>query len=80
MNSKYIEKLDKAYPKKLPCPADGGRAMRNAKDGERPLSVEDHHLFRKGVGILLYLAPERPDVMFVLKKLSAPAKLSRIVV
>ena len=35
-----------------------------------PLSAEDQHIFRKGVGILLYLAPERPDIMYVLKKLS----------
>ena len=35
-----------------------------------PLSVEDHYTFRKGVGILLYLSPERPDIMYVLKKLS----------
>ena len=32
-----------------------------------PPSAEDHHIFRKGVGILLYLAPERPDIMYVLK-------------
>ena len=39
-----------------------------------PLSAEDRRTFRKGVGILLsllYLAPERPDMMYVLKKLSA---------
>ena len=35
-----------------------------------PLSAEDHHTYRKGVGILLYLAPGRPDIMYVLKKLS----------
>ena len=27
-------------------------------------------MYRKGVGILLYLAPKRPDLMFALKKLS----------
>eukprot|EP00439_Symbiodinium_sp_Y106_P028956 s8096_g3.t1 len=40
------------------------------KGGMDPLSAEDHHTYRKGVGILLYLAPERPDVMYVLKQLS----------
>ena len=35
------------------------------------------HLYRKGVGILLYLAPERPDLMFALKKLSM--KLARAI-
>ena len=76
MNSKYIEgltealELEQAYPKKLPCPADNGRAMQAKKGGMDPLSEEDHHTYRKGVGILLYLAPERPDLMYVLKKLS----------
>ena len=40
------------------------------KEADKPLTPEDHHLYRKGVGILLYLAPERPDLMFTLKKLS----------
>ena len=76
MNSKYIEgliealELEQAYPKKLPCPADNGRAMQAKKGGMDPSSEEDHHAYRKGVGILLYLAPERPDLMYVLKKLS----------
>ena len=76
MNSKYVESLEEAleiqqaFPKKLPVPADGGRAI-NAKPGaDKPLTPEEHHLYRKGVGILLYLAPERPDLMFALKKLS----------
>ena len=76
MNSKYIEgliealELEQAYPKKLPCPADNGRAMQAKKGGMDPLSEEDHHTYRKGVGVLLYLAPERPDLMYVLKRLS----------
>ena len=76
MNSKYIEglvevlKLEGAYPKRLPCPSDNGRSFQTKKDGMNPLSAEDHHTYRKGVGILLYLAPERPDIMYVLKKLS----------
>ena len=76
MNSKYIKgltevlELEQSCPKKLPCPADNGRAMQAKKGGMDPLSEEDHHTYRKGVGILLYLAPERPDLMYVLKKLS----------
>ena len=76
MNAKYIEGLvevlglEKAYPKKIPCPADNGRAFQAQKNGMEPLTPELHHVYRKGVGILLYLAPERPDVMYVLKKLS----------
>ena len=76
MNSKYIEglvevlKLEGAYPKRLPCPSDNGRSFQAKKEGMNPLSAEDHHTYRKGVGILLYLAPERPDIMYVLKKLS----------
>ena len=76
MNNKYVEglvevlQLEGAYPKKLPCPANNGRAFQAKKNGMDPLSAEDHHIFRKGVGILLYLAPERPDIMYVLKKLS----------
>ena len=76
MNSKYIEglvevlKLEGAYPKRLPCPSDNGRSFQTKKDGVNPLNAEDHHTYRKGVGILLYLAPERPDIMYVLKKLS----------
>ena len=76
MNAKYVEsledvlELDKAFPKKLPVPADGGRAIHMKKGAQNPLTPEDHHLYRKGVGILLYLAPERPDLMFALKKLS----------
>ena len=62
--------LHKAFAKKLPIPADGGRAIHNKKGADTPLTPEDHHLYRKGVGILLYLAPERPDLMFALKKLS----------
>ena len=42
-----------------------------AKEGGMdPLSPEDHHTCRKGVGILWILASERPDIMCVLKKLS----------
>ena len=73
MNAKYVEsleevlELEKAFAKKL---ADGGRAIHNKKGTDTPLTPEDHHLCRKGVGILLYLAPERPDLMFALKKLS----------
>ena len=43
--------------------------MREANNGKEELNAEEHHIFRQGVGIL-YLAPERPDIMFVLKKLS----------
>ena len=76
MNSKYVESLEEvlqlegSFAKKLPIPADGGRAVQNKKGADTPLTPEDHHLYRKGVGILLYLAPERPDLMFALKKLS----------
>ena len=76
MNSKYVEglvevlKLEGAYPKRLPCPSDNGRSFQAKKGGMDPLSADDHHTYRKGVGILLYLAPERPDIMYVLKKLS----------
>ena len=76
MNAKYVEsleevlQLDKAFSKKLPIPADGGRAINNKKGADTPLTPEDHHLYCKGVGMLLYLAPERPDLMFALKKLS----------
>ena len=76
MNAKYVESLEEvlqlenSFPKKLPIPADGGRAINSKKGADTPLTPEDHHLYRKGVGILLYLAPERPDLMFALKKLS----------
>ena len=75
MNTKYVESLEEvlqlenSFPKKLPIPADGGRAINSKKGADTPLTPEDHHLYRKGVGILLYLAPERPDLMFALKKL-----------
>ena len=75
MNAKYVEgflevlKLEGAYPKKLPS-SDNGRSFHAKKGGMDPLSAEDHRTFRKGVGILLYLAPERPDIIYVLKKLS----------
>ena len=76
MNAKYVESLEEvlqlenSFPKKLPIPADGGRAINSQKGAGTPLTPEDHHLYRKGVGMLLYLAPERPDLMFALKKLS----------
>ena len=76
MNAKYVESLEEvleleiSFPKKLPIPADGGRAINSKKGADTPLTPEDRHLYRKGVGILLYLAPERPDLMFALKKLS----------
>ena len=76
MNSKYVESLEEvlqfegSFAKKLPIPADGGRAIQNKKGAHTPLTSEDHHVYGKGVGILLYLAPERPDLMFALKKLS----------
>ena len=76
MNAKYVESLEEvlelenSFPKKLPIPADGGRAINSKKGADTPLTPEDHHLYRKGVGILLYLAPERPDLMFALKRLS----------
>ena len=40
MNSKYIEgwvevlELGEAFPKKVPCPSDGGRAFKSRKGGE----------------------------------------------
>ena len=76
MNLKYVEglvevlKLEGASPKRLPCPSDNGWSFQAKKGGMDPLRAEDHHTYRKGVGILLYLAPERPDIMYVLKKLS----------
>ena len=76
MNVKYLEsltqvlQLDSAFPKKLPCPADAGRSFQLKPNGEKQLTPEDHHLYRKGVGILLYMAPERPDLKYTLKKLS----------
>ena len=57
MNAKYVEsleevlQLEKAFAKKLPIPADGGRAINNKKGAETPLTPEDHRLYRKGVGI-----------------------------
>ena len=74
MNAKYVESLEEvlqlenSFPKKLPIPPNGGRAINSKKGADTPLTPEDHHLYRKGVGILLYLAPERPDLMFALKK------------
>ena len=60
MNAKYVEslvlELENSFPKKLPIPADGGRAINSKKGADTPLTPEDHHLYRKGVGILLYLA------------------------
>ena len=47
-----------------------GELFKRKKNGLEPLTPELHHVYRKRVGILLYLAPERPDVMYVLKKLS----------
>eukprot|EP00439_Symbiodinium_sp_Y106_P057932 s3519_g8.t1 len=46
------------------------RFFQAKKGGMDPLSAEDRHTFRKGVEVLLYLAPERPDIMYVLMKLS----------
>ena len=63
MNTKYVEslegvlQLENSFPKKLPIPADGGRAINSKKGADTPLTPEDHHLYRKGVGILLYSAP-----------------------
>ena len=76
MNAKYVESLEEvlqlegAFAQKLPIPADGGTAINNKKGADIPLTPEDHHVYRQGVGTLLYLAPERPDWMFALKKLS----------
>ena len=76
MNSKYVESLAEAlqlegsFAKKRPIPADGGRSIQNKKGADIPLTPEDHHLYCRGVGTLLYLAPERPDLIFALKKLS----------
>ena len=72
MNSKHIEGLvevlkpQEEFSKKIPCPSDNGRSVQARKHDLTPLSAEEH----QGVGILLYLAPERPDIMCVLKKLS----------
>ena len=62
--------LEGAYPKRLSCRSDNGRFFQAKKGGMDPLSAEDRHTFRKGVEVLLYLAPERPDIMYVLMKLS----------
>ena len=76
MNAKYVESLEEvlqlegAIAKKLPTPADGGRAINNKKGADTPLTPEDHHMYQKRVGIPLYLAPEQPDLMFALQKLS----------
>ena len=77
MSSKCVEfleavlQLEASFAKKLPIPADGGRANQNKEGADTPLTPEDHRLCCKGFGILLYLAPEQPDLMLALKKLSA---------
>ncbi|CAE7208752.1 unnamed protein product [Symbiodinium microadriaticum] len=54
INPKYIEGLvevlglEKAYTKKIPCPADNGRAFQAQKNGMEPLTPELHHVCRKG--------------------------------
>ena len=71
-------KLKKSFPAKLRIPADGGKEISNKKGSDTPLMPEDHHLYRKGIGVLLYLAPETPDILFTLKspamKLASPTE------
>ena len=78
MNTKYVEgllevlKLEGAYPKRLPCQAVSIRQRKIASSEERRIGSVKRggpRTFRKGVGILLYLARERPDIMYVLTKL-----------
>ena len=66
MNAKYIEELveklqlgKKTSQRKLPCSADGGQRMKEAKNGE---VAECGRIPYLQTGILLCLAPERPDI------------------
>ena len=45
-----------------------GRSFQAQKNGMTPLRAEKHHIFRKGVRLIT--APERPDAMYMRKKLS----------
>ena len=66
MNAKDAESLEKVL---LETPADGGRAIDHKKGADTPLTPDDHHLYRKGVGNFA-VCVEWPDLMFALKKLS----------
>ena len=62
MNSKYVDGLIVSIGQWKVVPSEERR------DGSAECGGPPH--VPKGVGILLYLAPERPDIMYVLKKLS----------
>ena len=53
-----------------PVVSPGTSVQKKLLDGDEELSKEDHGLFRKGVGKLMWLLPIRPDLSFAVKELA----------
>ena len=52
-------------------PGTPGQGIRRVTDGPGKLSVEDHKIYRSGVGMLLYLVKHlRPDIANAVRELS----------
>ena len=65
---KMLEQLDMLKCRHAATP--GTDALRKLIDSEELLSPEDHRLYRRIVGQLLWLSSIRPDIQFAVKELS----------
>ncbi|CAE7625122.1 unnamed protein product [Symbiodinium necroappetens] len=71
-DTKYAERLqsilelEKAHGKQNPCPTK----VPPPGDGET-LDAEHLHLYKRCVGILMYMSAERPDLQYIVKVLSS---------
>ena len=65
---KMLEQLDMVKCRHAATP--GTDALRKLIDSEELLSPEDHKLYRRIVGQLLWLSSIRPDIQFAVKELS----------
>ena len=53
-----------------PATTTGTSILKRLDDGDTPLSTEDHSLYRKGTGKLLWLSLLRSDIQYATKELS----------
>ena len=65
---KMLEQLDILKCRHAATPGTG--SLRKLTDSEELLSPEDHRLYRRIVGQLLWLSSIRPDIQFAVKELS----------
>ena len=72
MDPTYIDKILEEHNMSniKPATTTGTHTIKRPDDGDTPLSTEDHSLFRRSTGKILWLAHIRTDIQFATKELS----------